>query len=148
MLSDWAAHYAATPQSGADIEFHVPWRDPQQSIEALTSSLHGQDWALTGEAAADRIAPYLTSVPAVDLYVPAGQLEPARGRLAQHPDFREVESGGRIRLSAADPYVFRLTREARDVRTVSPVRVYADLLRGRGRTAEAAEYLRETAIGF
>ena len=51
-------------------------------------------------------------------------------------------------LSAADPYVFRLTREARDVRTVSPVRVYADLLRGRGRTAEAAEYLRETAIGF
>ena len=148
MLSDWAAHYAATPQSGADIEFHVPWRDPQQSIEALTSSLHGQDWALTGEAAADRIDPYLTSVPAVDLYVPAGQLEPARGRLAQHPDFREGESGGRIRLSAADPYVFRLTREARDVRTVSPVRVYADLLRGRGRTAEAAEYLRETAIGF
>ena len=148
MLSDWAAHYAATPRSGADIEFHVPWREPQQSIDALTRSLDGREWALTGDAAADRIAPYLTSVPTVDLYVPAGELEPARARLSQHPEFREVESGGRIRLYVADPYVFRLTREARDVRTVSPVRVYADLLRGRGRSAEAGEYLRETVIGF
>lgn len=148
MLSDWAAHYAATPRSGADIEFHVPWREPQQSIDALTRSLDGREWALTGDAAADRIAPYLTSVPTVDLYVPEGQLEAVRARLSQHPDVREVESGGRIRLYVADPYVFRLARDARGVRTVSLVRVYADLLRSGGRSAEAGEYLRETAIGF
>jgi hypothetical protein len=98
--------------------------------------------------AADRIAPYLTSVPTVDIYVPMGALSHAVDELALHPEVVEVESGGRVRVHPADPYLFRLTQELSGVRTVSPVRVYADLLRGRGRSREAGEYLREVAIGF
>lgn len=148
MLSDWAGHYATTARPGGAIEFHVPWREPQESVSVLIDALGGRDWALTGEAAADRIAPYLTSIPAVDLYVPEREFSFTRGRLAQLPEVIEVETGGRIRMHPAEPYVFRLTQEMKDVRTVSPVRVYADLLRGRGRSAEAGEYLREVAIGF
>ena len=114
----------------------------------LLDALDGQDWALTGEAAADHIAPHLTSVPTVDLYVAERQLSAARSRLLQHPDVTEVESGGRIRMHLAAPYIFKLAQEARAVRTVAPVRVYADLLRARGRSAEAGEYLREATIGF
>lgn len=148
MLSDWAGHYAATGEPGRAIEFHVPWRDPEESISVLLDALDGQDWALTGEAAADHIAPHLTSVPTVDLYVAERQLSAARSRLLQHPDVTEVESGGRIRMHLAAPYIFKLAQEARAVRTVAPVRVYADLLRARGRSAEAGEYLREATIGF
>lgn len=148
MLSDWAGHYAASGEPGRVIEFHVPWRDPEESISMLLEILRGQDWALTGEAAADRIAPHLTSVPTVDVYVPERQLSAARVRLSQHPDVTEVESGGRIRIHQADPFVVKLAQDVRGVRTVAPVRVYADLLRARGRSAEAGEYLREMAIGF
>lgn len=148
MLSDWAGHHASTAWPGGTVEFHVPWREPQQSVSMLTEALSGEEWALTGEAAADRIAPYLTSVPTVDIYVPIGALSHAVDRLALHPEAVEVESGGRVRIHPADPYLFRLTQEVRGVRTVSPVRVYADLLRGRGRSREAGEYLREAAIGF
>lgn len=148
MLSDWAGHYAASGEPGRVTEFHVPWRDPGESISVLLDALDGQEWALTGEAAADRIAPHLTSISTVDVYVPERQLAAARSRLSQHPDVTEVESGGRIRMHLADPYVFTLAQEVRGVRTVAPVRLYADLLRARGRSAEAGEYLRELTIGF
>jgi hypothetical protein len=147
MLSDWAGHHAASAWPGG-VEFHVPWREPQQTVSMLAEVLSGEEWALTGEVAADRIAPYLTSVPTVDIYVPMGALSHAVDELALHPEAVEVESGGRVRIHPADPYLFRLTQEVRGVRTVSPVRVYADLLRGRGRSREAGEYLREVAIGF
>lgn len=148
MLSDWAGHYAAASDSGGDLEFHVPWREPQQSISVVADALAGHEWALTGEAAADRIAPFLTSVPTVDLYVPQGQLFSARDRLLQNADVVSVESGGRIRVRAADAFVFPLAQEVRGAPAVSSVRVYADLLRNRGRSAEAGDYLREVAIGF
>lgn len=148
MLSDWAGHYVADTGPRTAVEFHVPWRESQQSILMLADNLSGQDWAITGEAAADRIAPYLTSSATLDLYVPRAQLSSARDRLSNNPEVTEVQTGGRIRIYPVEPYVFRLAQEASGVRTASPIRVYADLLRGRGRSAEAGEHLREVAIGF
>ncbi|WP_349428528.1 type IV toxin-antitoxin system AbiEi family antitoxin [Microbacterium sp. LWS13-1.2] len=148
MLSDWAGHYMAGPGQGAIVGFHVPWRDSEQSLSVLAEALADHDWALTAEAAADHIAPYLTSVPAVDLYVPEHQIFSAGSALSQHPEVTGVESGGRIRMHAADAHVFRLTENVKGFRTASRVRVYADLLRQRGRAAEAAEHLRQATIGF
>lgn len=148
MLSEWAVNHTHTSQQRRPTELHVPWRDTEDSLFVVVDALSGWDWAVTGEVAADRIAPHLTSIATLDLYVPAGQLFAATGALLRQQDVTQVESGGRIRVFEADSYVFRLTDEVRGVRTVSPVRVYADLLRGRGRAAEAAEHLREVAIGF
>ncbi|MBO9625467.1 MAG: hypothetical protein J7484_03720 [Microbacterium sp.] len=148
MLSDWAGHYATAGGQEPLAEFHVPWREPQRSISMLAETLHAQDWALTGEAGADLIAPHLTSVPAVDVYVGEDQLRDASRLLARQAQVTEVHTGGRIRVREAAPHVIRLRNEVRDAYVASPVRVYADLLRHRGRSAEAAEFLREVAIGF
>lgn len=149
MLSDWAGNYVAAGGPGTGAEFHVPWRDATQSIALLGNAFAGLDWAVTSEVAADRIEPYLTSVPTLEAYVPQQNFAEARNRLAAHPDATEVETGGRIRLFPADPHVLRLTEDEGDgMRVVSPVRVYADLLRHGGRSAEAAEQLREASIGF
>lgn len=148
MLSDWAGHYAAGSGSRKPIEFHVPWRETERSLSLLDGVFARQAWALTGEVAADRIAPYLTSVPSVDFYVLDKEQSAVRERLLQHPEVTEVGSGGRIRMHLAESYVLRLADEVDGLRIASPVRVYADLLRGRGRSAEAGEHLREVAIGF
>lgn len=149
MLSDWAGHYVAAGGPGEGIEFHVPWRDAEQSVALLGDMFTGMEWAATSEVAADRIEPYLTNVPTLEAYVPRHRFTEARARIEEHPDAREVDTGGRIRLFPADPYLFRLSEEGGGgLRVMSPVRVYADLLRHGGRAAEAAEQLREASIGF
>lgn len=147
MLSDWAGQFALTNAAPA-VEFHVPWRDHDRTFSMLASSLGGLDWAVTGAAAADRIAPHLTSVPTVDMLVSHDDLREVRQYLSNQPDVREIERGGRVRVLVEDDYVFGLADDQNGLRLASPVRVYADLLRQRGRAAEAAEYLREAAIGF
>ncbi|WP_378145428.1 type IV toxin-antitoxin system AbiEi family antitoxin [Cnuibacter sp. UC19_7] len=148
MLSDWAGHYAVSSNPRPDMEFHVPWREPTESMSVLHKALAGIEWALTGEAAADRIAPYPTSVSAVDLYVHRDDLSIVSDLLTDGSDVTRVDAGGRIRMRAAADHVFRLAAESGGEPAVSPVRVYVDLLRGRGRSAEAGEHLREVAIGF
>ena len=148
MLSDWAGHYAAAGGPGDASEFHVPWRDAEQSTELLCGAFAGIDWAVTSELAADRVEPFLTHVPTLEAYVSREHFAEARARLAAHGDVREVESGGRIRLYPADPYLFRLSGEVGGVPIANPVRVYADLLRHGGRSAEAADQLRDSHIGF
>lgn len=147
MLSDWAGHYAISSSAPA-AEFHVPWREHEQTFSTLAASLAILDWALTGIAAADRLAPYLTSVPTVDVYVSFDALQEARRHLSSQSDVVEVEHGGRIRIFTESEYLFRLSDDQQALPVASPIRVYGDLLRQRGRAAEAAEYLRETAIGF
>lgn len=147
MLSDWAGYYAINSSAPA-AEFHVPWREHEQSFSTLVASLANLDWAVTGIAAADRLAPYLTSVPTVDVYVSFDALQEARHRLSSQSDVLEVENGGRIRIFSENEYLFRLSDDQHGLHVASPIRVYSDLLRQRGRAAEAAEYLRETAIGF
>lgn len=147
MLSDWAGQYALMSTVPA-AEFYVPWREHDQTFSMLASSLGGLDWALTGAAAAERIAPHLTSVPSVDVFVSFSTLAELRRRLSSQDDVREVERGGRVRVFTAGEYLFGLTDDHDGVRVASPVRVYGDLLRERGRSADAAEYLREVAIGF
>ena len=147
MLSDWARHYAASPVPSS-AEFHVPWREHQRSISLLVESLSDVNWAVTGLAAADRLAPYVTSIPTLDVYVSSAARQEALRLLSSHNDVTPVDRGGRIRVFSEDEYFFRLADDKEDVHVASPIRVYSDLLRVGGREAEAAEYLREARIGF
>lgn len=147
MLSDWAGHHAgSSPRPTA--EFHVPWREHQRSLSMFTESFSDVRWAVTGVAAADRTAPYLTSVPTVDVYVSSSTLPDALRLLSSQDDVTPVDQGGRIRVFSGNEFIFRLADQEDGLSVASPVRVYSDLLRYGGRTAEAAEYLREAAIGF
>lgn len=146
LLSDWAGqHIVGRAEPAA--EFHVPWRDHTESVSFLTTSLERERWALTGAAAADEYSPYLTSIPTADIYVMAEERSDVRRRLIAG-GATEVERGGRIRIFTGPEYLFRLSEDRQGLPIASSIRVYGDLLRQRGRFAEAAEYLREGVIGF
>lgn len=147
MLSDWAANHSLNLGRRA-IEFTVPWRDPNRTIDQVRSALGGLAWALTGAAAADLIAPHLTSVPTVDVYVSEAHERDSLKILSAQDHFTEVPTGGRVRLFTERAQALELSSDRDGVPVASPVRVYADLLREGGRAMEAAEFLRESAIGF
>lgn len=147
MLSDWAGNYSMQATIPA-AEYHVPWRDHARSVEALSQSLQAGNWMLTGEAAADAIAPYLTTISTVDIYVPQREIGAASARLDFTDGFSSTNRGGRVRVFTEADYLFKLSDPSAQNPLASPVRVYGDLLRQQGRVAEAAAMLRETAIGF
>lgn len=148
LLSDWAGNHARAEAVLRPIEYHVLWREVARSEVLLEGLLSGLTWAATGSAAAEKIAPHLTQVNTLDICVPLDEISAVRGQLEKVPEATEVASGGRIRVYPVDQYVLRLADKIDRVPIVSPVRVYADLLRDGGRSAEAAEHLREVAIGF
>jgi hypothetical protein len=148
LLSDWAGYYTRTSGPGAAIQFHVPWRSSDRSLEAVHAAMGDTKWAISGTAAAARISPYLTELPDVMLYVNRDQIEHARQSLANNEDITEVETGGRIHLYAANPYLLTLSNALGYYWIAPAVRVYGDLLRLRGRAGEAADFLRETTLGI
>ena len=150
-LSDRAGHGAATGGRGRSVEFSVPWRETDRSLRQIHEILGGVPWAVTGAVAADLVAPFLTSLNDLEFYVSAEHAELVQDLLATDDQLTEVESGGRVRVFTAEPHVLRLSTmigEVDGVLIAPPVRVYADLLRRGGRSAEAAEHLREVRIGF
>ncbi len=148
LLSDWAGHSSRGVRKEQRAELHVLDRDPAAWDRLVAGRLQGMRWATSGWVAADVIAPYATTLPDMTLYVAEADFDAALERLTVDSEVSEVERGGRIHLrSAADPVLtFIQTVGGRPV--VSPIRVYADLLRIGGRGAEAAEHLREVRIGF
>ena len=147
-LSDWAGHYARAPRKDRRVDLHVPWRSHTQSIALADNVLGGISWAISGWAAADAIAPYATQVPDLTMYVPDNDFDQVMTRLTEHDDVTEVDRGGRIHLRSAERYLFEFTTRSEFATAVSPVRVYADLIRTGDRGTEAAEHLREVAIGY
>lgn len=148
LLSEWAGHYTRAARKERRVELHVPWRDHGQSIGLAENMLHGIRWAVSGWAAAEVIAPFANQVPDLMVYVPDEDFDRATKRLKDTPDVTEVDRGGRIHLRAVGKYVFEFKHTEAFTPTVSPVRVYADLIGIGDRGAEAAEHLREVAIGF
>lgn len=146
LLSDWAGHHARSGASGQRAELHTSSREPSHWLSLLDSSLHGR-WAVSGWVAADALAPLATSVPDITVYVEEDHYSAALRELTRDPEVTEVERAGRIRLRAAPEQVFEFARHS-PIPMVSPVRIYADLLRTRGRGEDAAEHLREAVIGF
>lgn len=148
LLSDWAGHYARAPRKERRLDLHMMSRDPLDWIDLASGRLGGVSWAASGWAAADALAPFATSVPDMILYVLEDDFEHALGRLTNDDRVSSVERGGRIHLRSAASYVFDFTTRSAGQVVVSPVRVYADLIRAGGRGSEAAEHLREVTIGF
>ena len=107
---------------------------------ALSGSNHR--WAVTGAAASQLIAPYLTDVTTLDLYVDADLMaDPAR--LASRLGARIVERGHVIEVRELPTLMSAKGPRVDSIQVALPVRVYADLLAGGGRWAEAAQHLRE-----
>jgi hypothetical protein len=104
------------------------------------------DHAVTGPAGAARLAPFITSIPVVEIWITdtvvlTNAVEAMGGEV--------VDQGHNIllRQAAGDtPLVFRT--EVENVWTVNPFRMYFDLLQDPRRGREQADRLREEVIGF
>lgn len=125
---------------------HRLWTDPLDVLRAeIAPALNARSasWALTGGAASLLLAPYLSDVTTLELYVDA-DLMADPPRLASLLGGRVVEKGHRIEVRLL-PTVISATGPLIDgVQLALPVRVYADLAIAGGRSAEAAHHLRES----
>ncbi|EPR77409.1 hypothetical protein ADILRU_0108 [Leifsonia rubra CMS 76R] len=147
MLSDWAAWNRTAPSEVTGM--HTLWGSPHEFVtRKLAPVLAKREWAVTGWLAADLLAPFVTEVPTVSVYLKRevydNELEP----IAEQLGLRRVESGRRIFFIRAEPHVLEAAEETQEIKAVSPIRLYGDLVRQQGRGEDAAEHLRSTVIGW
>lgn len=103
-------------------------------------------WAITGVAASLLLAPYLSDVTTLDLYVDT-DLFADKARLASRLGGRLVEKGQVVEIRHL-PTSMAITGPVVDeIQVALPVRVYADLVSTGGRAAEAAQHLKEVRGG-
>ena len=148
LLEDYAQAAEAQARKALTLSVGTAWRDP---IGGLTEVGHRWDrahvsWAASGLAAAAVIAPLVTHVASVEVYVDANTpvgLEAVAADAALRP----IE-GGRLSLSPFPTVTARrLASTANELRVAPWPRVFVDLRRAGVRGEEAAEHLREVMSG-
>lgn len=102
------------------------------------------EYAVTGAAAARRIAPFATGVPVVEVWVAQAQPIP---HVLTSLEARPVEQGQNlVILQAKDDPGLAFREKHGDLWTANRFRIYADLLRDPRRGREQAQHLREEVI--
>lgn len=146
LLDDYADAVAAFHAKSGPLRLHRLWDDP---VDALVDELAprldglGASWAATGAAAGALMAPYLSTVAVVELYVDDDTLA-RRAQLADALGARVVERGHRLEVRPLPNQITATAGPLIDgVCCAPPARVYADLRAKGGRPAEAAQHLRE-----
>lgn len=127
------------------VRVHRLWANPLDVLDieigpGLTAV--GIAWAVSGAAASTLLAPYLSDVTVVELYVDRSLLI-ARDRLASVLGGRVVEKGHRIEVRELPTSMSARGPKVGSIQVALPARVYADLMASGGRAAEAANHLRE-----
>ena len=128
--------------------YYVPGTQSKNLLARMGNAFdsHEVSYAVSHEAAAQRYAPFLSSIPQVR----------TRLLMGAKADAAIVDLGARIVNEGANLVIIEakspgelLGREQVDgIWLASPVQVYLDLLRGEGRSKEMAEHLRKEKIGF
>jgi hypothetical protein len=103
-------------------------------------------WALGGWAASEELAPYLTTVPTLQLYVHEDDLWEPLDEALLAAGLKEVSEGGRVQFKRATSNMLERAAGVNGLTVVSAPRVYADLLRLGPRGEESAEHLKEAVI--
>ena len=123
-------------------------REPRELAGAVSAGLDavGIDHAVTGAAAAARIAPFITAVPVAEIWIDSvASLDDA----AVATGAEAVESGHNLAFVQAngdEPLAFR--RQVDGIWAVNPFRLFYDLRNDPRRGHEQAETLRREVIGF
>jgi hypothetical protein len=123
-------------------------REPRELAVAVSAGLNAAriDHAVTGAAAAARIAPFVTAVPVAEIWVdPVASLDDA----VVETGAEAVESGHNLAFVQAngdEPLAFR--RQVDGIWAVNPFRLFYDLRNDPRRGHEQAETLRREVMGF
>lgn len=147
LLETWTAYLVGhRPET---VGAHRVLRDPMQFARTELAQTLGaaMEWALSGWAGLELAAPFVTTVPVIQVAVDADALVDGRLRDAMRSlGLREVKEGARIEFFALSKFSLSLAREYHRVPVVSPPRLYADLRALGGRGEEAAEHVRQELI--
>ncbi len=121
---------------------------PQQLIRAVGTNLEsrGIDYALTGAAAASLVAPFVTAVPVVDVWVTA-RAAPDELYAGAKAD-RVTEGQNIVFLQSKDDTPLAFREKTDGLWLCNRFRLYGDLRRDPRRGREQAEHLRKEVIGF
>lgn len=125
---------------------HLLAQTPQQLIQQLATDLGrvGIDYALTGAAAASLVAPFVTAVPVVEVWVVETAGPEELGAAADPVS----EGQNVVFLQGKDDAPLAFREQRRDLWLANRFRLYADLRRDPRRGREQADHLREQVIGF
>lgn len=146
-LDAYARAAAEQRQKQTRVLVHRLWnRDPLDTLgseigPALTRA--NARWAVTGAAASVLLAPYLSDVTTLELYIDAETMSDRAG-LTHLLGGRIVEKGHRIEIREVPTPTTLQGPTIDSIQVALPVRVYADLRAAGGRWAEAGQHLRET----
>lgn len=121
---------------------------PQQLIKELGTNLgrSGIEYALTGAAAASLVAPFVTAIPVVDVWVRA-KTPPGELHKGAHAD-PVVDGPNVVFLQAKGDAPLAFRKKAKDLWVANRFRIYTDLRRDPRRGQEQAAHLRREVIGF
>lgn len=147
LLDAWSQHIA-TERLPSMRRFYVPGLRAEGSTNRLAQALEerGVEYAMTHEVAAQRYAPFLSSVSQMRCrLIPGPAVDAAIADLNAHP-VTEGANLSVLEVKSSDDLLFRQKLDG--VWLASPIQVYLDLLRGEGRAKELAAHLRRERIGF
>jgi hypothetical protein len=145
-IDGYAAAAAKLRLAQRVIRIHRLWKDPLEAFEfeiGPALNRNSKSWAVTGVAASIFLAPYLSDVNVVELYVD-DDLFANPNHLADVLGGRVVDRGHLIEVRALPTPMSAKGPIVSGVHLALPARVYADLMAVGGRSAEAAHHLRET----
>lgn len=140
LLEDWAKNYQFSRNNVTDFYSLDSLAQIEERVASVSKEL-GNNYALTGFSAAERIAPMVRYQRAT-AYV-TGDVE----EIAKRVGLKPVTSGANVSL--IEPYddgVLAGSREIKGIRIVSAVQTYLDLLSFKGRGQEAAQAVLDEVI--
>lgn len=144
LLDAWAEAWGQRKDSRT--RWFVYSRSPAFLLDTLLPKLEGRErWAFTGAAAANILAPRLTSVDQIAIIVPPGEAAQWAMEIGMEP----AEKGPNVTFierSGASLMFLDEHPEREGSRFASPFIQYLDLLDGRGRNKELAAYLRSNIL--
>ncbi|MBA3743378.1 hypothetical protein [Sporichthya sp.] len=143
-LLDAYATTAAHLRGDASVRVGVLWRDPAQGARELGARLaaNGLAWSTTGALAADVLAPHLSEVAPLEIYLDVKSLPELR-QVAREASLSEA-AGGRLLLRPfPTPARDALSTTVAGQRVATWPRVFSDLRMIGVRGEDAAEHLRE-----
>lgn len=147
LLEQWAAQIrAARPLPSR--RYYVPGVDPSKLARRLADACSGSgvEYALTQEAAAQRYAPYLTSISRIACRMPPGR--DAEGAIAELEARVVTEGSNLIVIETPTQGEFMFKEKHGGIWLASPLQVYLDLQQAEGRAKELADHLRKERVGF
>lgn len=147
LLDAYAVAASAMPEP-VSLTVGATWRDPVAGLVEVGQAWNsaGVRWAATGLAAASVLAPLITTITSIDVYVGVTTIIGLESAAAD-VGLRPIE-GGRLTLRPLPTVVVdRMTGEVDGLRVAPWPRVFVDLRKSGVRGEEAAEHLREMMHG-